>query len=340
MRTTLVRVTRAILVVTLATLVVLATVAAWAPAVPATVEPADRGAADARGRIFFARAGGQYGDETLFTADADGTNERQLTSTHGYCCQAVAPDGARIMVMTEDQPPGEPLTGGTIELDDLAFARLPLTDPTLNLVPQAWSPDGARIAFEGWDDTDPSRTGVYTARFADGGGLTRLSSVEGVHDIPSDYSPDGRMIVFFRSGAPEPAPYDIGGSLWIAAADGTGVRRLDITGTIPSWWARWSPNGKSILFASARLHEPGALWTIRPDGTKLTKVFEDAEGRFPITPTWSPDGKQIMFALDPVSDEFQHPANEIYTIDANGKGLRQIIGGQDFKRRFEWVKAD
>jgi Tol biopolymer transport system component len=35
-----------------------------------------------------------------------------------------------------------------------------------------------------------------------------------------------------------------------------------------------------------------------------------------ITPTWSPDGSQIMFALDPIADDFQHPSNGIYVIDA------------------------
>jgi Tol biopolymer transport system component len=289
------------------------------------------------GQIFFTRAGGAYGDETIFTANADGSDQRQLTSPSADCCPAVSPDGTRIMVMTEDQLPGEPLTGGTIQLSDLAFKRLPLTDPTLNLIPQAWSPDGSRIAFEGWDDSDPSRTGVYTARFADGGDVTRLSSVTDVHDIPADYSPDGSMVVYFRSGSPDPAPWDIGGSLWIAKTDGTGVRRLPITETSPNWWARWSPDGKSILFASARLEAPGALWTIRPDGSKIRKIFEDAGARSPITPTWSPDGSQIMFALDPIADEFQHPANDVYVIRANGTGMTKVIGGDDFKRRFEWV---
>jgi hypothetical protein len=36
---------------------------------------------DLQGKILFTRAGGTYGDETVFTADADGTNERRITGS-------------------------------------------------------------------------------------------------------------------------------------------------------------------------------------------------------------------------------------------------------------------
>jgi len=289
------------------------------------------------GRIFFTRAGGQYGDETIFSANADGSQERQLTKPDAYCCQRVSPDGTRLLVMTEDQPTTGPITGGTIGVDGSPFVRLPLTDPTLNLVPQAWSPDGTRIAFEGWDDSDPSRNGVYTARYSDGSDVVRLSSVSRVHDIPSDYSPDGKWIVFFRAAAEaDTEGWDIGGSLWVVDSDGNNARQIETGKVVPSWWARWSPDGSKILFATARAQASGALWTVNPDGSNLAKIFEDPEGRFPITPTWSPDGRQVMFALDPIADEFRHPANAIYIINADGTGLTQVLGGSDFKRRMEW----
>ena len=287
------------------------------------------------GHILFGRTTGGDLEGVDYTANADGTGERQLAVPAGYCCPKTSPDGSRIMVMTDAQPAGGPITGYTVAADGSDPVRLPLTDPALNLVPQAWSPDGTRMAFEGWDDSDPSRTGAYTARWADGGDLVRLTAVEGeVHDIPSDYSPDGTRLVLYRM--PDSGEWDIGGSLWVVNVDGTDAHRLDTEDTVPSWWARWSPDGTRILFATARNQATGALWTVNADGSGLTKVFEDGEGRFAIQPAWSPDGSQIMFPLDPIADAFTHPSNGIYVVNADGTGLSLVIGDPSFKGNLEW----
>jgi Tol biopolymer transport system component len=54
-------------------------------------------------------------------------------------------------------------------------------------------------------------------------------------------------------------------------------------------------------------------------------------------PIWSPDGQWIMFGLDPINDEFQHPPNGVYVIRPDGTDLALVIGGDDFKRRFDWI---
>jgi Tol biopolymer transport system component len=231
-----------------------------------------------------------------------------------------------------------PVSGGVLSIDGEGFEPFALPDPSLNLVPQAWSPDGTRIAFEGWDDADPGRTGVYTARASDLGGLVRVTTGIGKrHDIPLDYSPDGTQLVIYRSVRAEPHfPIDIGGSLWVVDVDGSNAHRLETPGTKPGWWARWSPDGTKILFATERLQPTGALWTIGPDGSGLTKVFEDAEGRFATGPTWSPDGRQILFTLNPTRDSFVHDPNALYVIDADGSDLTLVVGGAGFKGSPEW----
>jgi len=290
------------------------------------------------GQILFTRSG-QDETQAIFTANADGTGERQLTEPGEYCCMLrISPDRSSILVMSGQNPLPTPITGGVLSIDGSAFEPMSLTDPRLNLVPQAWSPDGERIAFEGWDDSDPSRTGVYTARASDLGDLVRVTRSRGLpHDTPLDYSPDGTQLVFYRAVAAEPDfPIDIGGSLWVVDVDGSHARRIRTPGTTPGWWARWSPDGTKLLFATERLQPTGALWTVGPDGSDLTKVFEDEEGRFPIYPTWSPDGHQIMFGLHPTNDSFTHLSNGLYVIDADGTGLTLVIGGSDFKSQPEW----
>jgi Tol biopolymer transport system component len=286
------------------------------------------------GHIVFTRAFGNADAQAIFTAMADGSDEQRLTKPGEYCCLVrISPDGSRILTM-----PGEettPVTGGALAIAGSGFTRLTLRDPKLNLVPQAWSPDGTRIAFEGWDDTDPSRAGIYTARAADGKDLIRVTTVVKLHDMPADYSPDGSRLVFYRPVTDDPESWDFGGSLWVVNVDGTQAHRIEMPGTVPSWWARWSPDGTKILFATARNQPTGELWTVHPDGSELTKIL-DNQGRFAIQPTWSPDGSQIMFALDPIANAFIHPQNGLYVIHADGSGLTLVIGGADFKSQPEW----
>jgi Tol biopolymer transport system component len=258
--------------------------------------------------------------------------ERQVTQPGGPAGSRVSPNHRLILVGPSDD--AIPITGGTIDLNGQNYRRLELHDATLNLVPQAWSPDGSRIAFEGWDDTDPSRTGVYTARFPDGGDLQRLTTRPGPrHDIPLDYSPDGRRIVFYRSAHGDPDP-KTGGSLWTIGVDGSDPRQVN-GAAHPSDWARWSPDGLTILFATERTASEGALWTVTPHGSHLTRIFDGSRG-FPITPTWSPDGSQILFALDPTNDEFTHPNNALVVIHSDGTHLRPVISSEDCKRWPEW----
>ena len=277
-------------------------------------------------------------DGGLYVANADGS-DRQLVHEEGaYCCvNRVSPDGAGILVMPGDDFTGA-VRGGMLTLDGSEFALLPQPDETLNLVPSAWSPDGTRIAFEGWDDTDPARNGIYTAPATDMTDLVRVTTRPGLpHDSPLDYSPDGTQILFYRAVRAEPDfPIDIDGSLWVVNVDGTDAHELD-TGDVRPWWtARWSPDGSTIVFTEERLQPTGAIWTINPDGTNLTKVFEDPEGRFARAPVWSPDGSRIMFYLHPISDNFQHDTNEIYVINADGSGFTLVIGGPTYKFVTEW----
>ena len=288
-----------------------------------------------QGTIVFLRTTGDD-DHAYYIANADGTDERQLTQPGEYCCNnRISPDGSQILVMPGGEPP-TPLTGGLLTVDGTRFTPLHLNDPALNLVPQAWSPDGTRIAFDGWDDSDPTRTGVYTGGAADVTDVVRVTSTGGApQDIPLDYSPDGDRLVFHRAIRAEPDfPIDIGGSLWVVNKDGSQARQLDTPP--PNWWARWSPDGTTILFVSERNRPSGAIWTIRPDGSGLSKVFEDPAGGFPIDPIWSPDGSQIMFMLDPVSDRFTHPNNVLYVVRSDGTGLTKLIDTSDFKSSPDW----
>lgn len=286
---------------------------------------------DLEGRIVFSRAGGQYGDETIFLANADGTDERQLTPFGESCCVRISPDGTQVLysVLAED---GVRITTAIQNLADGTVRTIPLPDATANLGPGAWSPDGERLALQLWDESDHSRDGIYTVLAADGSDLIRITDPD-VADIPGDYSPDGSQLAFFRESTTQSV-----GELFIVDANGGGEpKRISPEGMEVGYGSvRFSPDGTLILFQDSRISTRGALWTVSPDGGEATMIFEDDEGRFASHPTWSPDGSMIMFALNPIADDFEHRPNGLYVMKADGSDVQLVIGGNDFKRAPEW----
>jgi Tol biopolymer transport system component len=288
-------------------------------------------AAGLRGLIVFARAGNAYGDETIFIANADGSDQRQLTKPGVSCCPRISRDGKRVLFSAPG--PGNRVTTGTVAPDRSGYREARLPDSTANLGPGAWSPDGKHIAFQLWDDQDHARDGIYTG-LPGGGRLSRVTHARGGADIPGDYSPDGKQLAFFREGDVQGV-----GSVWVVSVDGSGLKRLSPRKMVAGWGTvRWSPDGREILFQSGGKEPEGSLWTVHPDGSGLRRVFHAPKGRFAISPAWSPSGAQIMFALDPTGDEFTHPINGMYAINADGSRLRLVMGTKDFKREPDWIR--
>ena len=288
----------------------------------------DRAAAALTGRIVFARAGGMFGDETLFVARADGTGERRISGYGKTCCVWATRNGSRINSAADGGR--DRITAVTSNLDGTHKAVLPLPKGTLSLASGPFSPDGRTIAREGFDDQRPANGGIYITRASDGKIVRRVTRQ---HFLPGDFSPDGKKLVLFRNTEGQPPPP---GRLWVVEVSGIGLRPLTPANLEVQCCNnyRWSPDGSRILFADA----DGIVWTIAPDGSKLTRVFKDRSGRYAVTPTWSPDGSMIMFGLDPTANPFSHPPNGLFVMHSDGRGLRQVIGGNDFKREPVWVR--
>ena len=171
----------------------------------------------------------------------------------------------------------------------------------------AWSPDGNTIAFAS------KRSGTFHlyAMSSDGSGTRRLTSTKEEDGQPT-WSPDGGRIAFAR-GAPS--------RLFVMNADGGGARRVTDEEAEQGEPA-WSPDGRSIAYVQ---RSPGSsireLWLVRPDGSqrhRLTNLGGVAQG-----PAWSPDGELLAFSAN-VANRF-----DIYTIGADGKGVRLLTSGDD-----------
>ena len=292
------------------------------------------------GRIVFARAGGEFQDDTIFVANADGTDARQLTTPGEHCCPRWAPDGQHVLMAASARD--QRITTGIIAVSGGAIQTLPLPVPALNLMCANGGQSAVthRYLCEGFNDSQPKLGGIYTAN-ASGGDLVRITPCCGPQDdLAVGFSPDGRRVYVYRPNAAFPMYGDIDeGSVFVADADGSLLRQVT-PNTLPvepvgNGGARLSPDGRHLLFAS-----DGAIWMINPDGSGPTKVFQDAQGRLAISPTYSPDGRFILFGLDPAGQlgfERNPPDNGLYVIRADGTDLTPVIVSNDFKLDPDWT---
>lgn len=107
-------------------------------------------------------------------------------------------------------------------------------------------------------------------------------------------SPDGAQVAYtFVSVNSKKDGYDT--ALWIVPAAGGTPRPLTV-GPRDSG-ARWSPDGKRIVFARASEKDgktqPGQLFVLSMEGGEARQLTETAKGAN--SPAWSPDGKMVAF---------------------------------------------
>lgn len=294
--------------------------------------PAGGKAPGQNGRIAFALFDPALDGAVTYTANPDGSHVEQLFSATPSSGEPHwSPDGSEVAILAPCTD-GEACAVTIVDPDTGTFRQLKMPDPTLFTGCLHWSPDGKRFACAGWGEPDSSRNGIYTIRSSDGGGLTRLTSNPGGEDMPGDYSPNGKRLVFARFVQPDDA---IG--LYVVNTDGSHLRRITPPGTIVSSPGDWSPQGNTIVFArrvSAGMRR--SLWVVHSDGSGLREIrlqaqpacggpIADPASRSCIHPRWSPDGKKIIFSL--WTETTTGEVENVYTVNADGTGLTQVTQG-------------
>ena len=268
------------------------------------------------GRLMFSRF-----DESTHTfisthiANADGTDETELTLPGPEGGGRWSHTGEEIAVMTI--LPDERVGTAIIAPDGTVERTLEIPDETLNLVCTVWSSDDSRLACEGWDDTDPSRGGIYSVSSSTGTDLQRLTKPpEGLIDIPGDYSPDAEQFLFKR------AEEESAGPLLIMDSDGGKPKPLSESEFEDA--GRFSPDGTSVLTSGG-----GAIVVIDLEGETLESV--DGDGAFLFGPVWSPDGEWIAYSRATTG-----PFADIYISRPDGADQLQVTSTDANEIVVEW----
>jgi TolB protein len=195
----------------------------------------------------------------IFTANPDGSDLKQFTTTPGYDAEAtISPVGNRIVFTSARN--GD-LDIYTMNLDG-SDVRQVTNEIGYDGGPY-YSWDGKRICYRGWHYTDSTDVAVYKGLLAknlvrptrmeimimnaDGSDKRQLTD-NGAANFAPFFHPDNRRIIFASNvGDPKGRNFD----LYMINTDGSGLERITFNDTFDSF-PMFTHDGKKLIFASNR----------------------------------------------------------------------------------------
>jgi TolB protein len=228
-------------------------------------------------------------------------------SLQGGDSPAWSPDGTSVAFMANTDATS---TGPLLPPTDMYVVSVPDGAPHRvttgrNALYPYWSPDGRWIAYSAVSLVDGRRSAAIWMIHPDGTGARRLAAPRAdVYVLAGPFNPRTGRIVFTRCSRPVLLP---GGlepdtcSVWTMNADAGDQRRLATESEPPAW----SPDGRQIVYASARDHAARIRLGEDEDSWIRQLYVMNANGsgqhRLLVTatsdqwPNWAPGGAVIAY---------------------------------------------
>ncbi|MFC4785613.1 TolB family protein [Nocardioides sp. MAHUQ-72] len=282
-----------------------------------TIDDASRAGAAAsaptNGRILFTHCEDPGGCQ-VYTANPDGSAVEQVTHGADSFQGDWSPDGERIAYVGT-------ASGDTAiwiaDADGSHARQLTPDDPASDDFGPRFTANGAWILFYNClgEDCD----GGISAIRPNGSGLHHVTPNSHLSYNLADQSPDGSRMTYMR--------WHVGGvkmAVYVSSADGKRQRRITPP-RLEGWAPDWSPNGDRIAFASYVYWDRPApsLFTVRPDGSRLTALTHPPFPHSDFAPAYAPDGAKVVFASDRRYPDFC--CSDLFVVPASGGPARRVL---------------
>lgn len=289
--------------------------------VASVLSPSVASAGGAEGsRIAFTRTNADFEGLSLWTARADGGDQRRIRDGVGSFPDW-SPDRQRLLFDFTDEDGNQQLA--TVRADGSRFRQL--TDVPGISEAGDYSPDGRTIVFDrslqALDDPE-FHTSLWVMK-SDGSRARPLFGPSSkTFDVEPAYSPDGSKIAFARLIVQPPdVPYTA--ALFVADADGSYLRQLTPYRHVIEH-PKWSPDGRRIVFNIENPENSDdpleGIWEVRVKGGPARHLLPATGGLHGFKPDYSPDGQRILFGCFVQAQQ----QDDLCTMDADGDNIRRI----------------